>query len=105
MAHRIQFYSPSVLNIIGQLRALIAPTISIESIETAATGIDLPDQRPQTDPSDEAQNIIDLLRHVYDEAVGELYAMVKKTVRDSCFDCPAIVQLAIRPATGTAILS
>jgi phosphoenolpyruvate carboxylase len=57
-------------------------------------------------PFDEAKNIIYLLRHVYYEAVGELYATVKKTVRDSCFDCPAIVQLGSGPAaTGTAILS
>jgi phosphoenolpyruvate carboxylase len=43
------------------------------------------------------KHIIYLLRHVYYEAVGELYATVKKTVRDSCFDCPAIVQLGFWP--------
>jgi phosphoenolpyruvate carboxylase len=34
---------------------------------------------------------------VYYEAVGELYASVKKTLRDSCFDCPAIIQLGFWP--------
>jgi phosphoenolpyruvate carboxylase len=48
-------------------------------------------------PFDEARNIIYFLRHVYYEAVGELYATIKKIVRNSCFDCPAIIQLGFWP--------
>ena len=97
-AHPTQFYSPSVLNIIGQLRALIARNdIDLIDLKLQQLGsTSLTNARKPT-PFDEAQNIIYLLRHVYYEAVGELYAMVKKTVRDSCFDCPAIVQLGFWP--------
>ena len=97
-AHPTQFYSPSVLNIIGQLRALIARNdIDLIDLKLQQLGLTSLINARKPTPFDEAQNIIYLLRHVYYEAVGELYAMVKKTVRDSCFDCPAIVQLGFWP--------
>jgi phosphoenolpyruvate carboxylase len=97
-AHPTQFYSPAVLNIIGQLRALIARN-DIDQIDLKLQQLGLTsliNARKPT-PLDEAKNIIYLLRHVYYEAVGELYAAVKKTVQDSCFDCPAIIQLGFWP--------
>ena len=97
-AHPTQFYSPSVLNIIGRLKSLIARN-DIHEIDLTLQQLGLTsliNARKPT-PFDEAQNIIYLLRHVYYEAVGELYASVKETLRDSCFDCPAIVQLGFWP--------
>jgi phosphoenolpyruvate carboxylase len=97
-AHPTQFYSPAVLNIIGKLKSMIARN-DIDQIDLKLQQLGLTsliNARKPT-PFDEAQNIIYLLRHVYYEAVGELYATVKKTVRNSCFDCPAIVQLGFWP--------
>jgi phosphoenolpyruvate carboxylase len=97
-AHPTQFYSPSVLNIIGKLRSMITRN-DINGIDLTLQQLGLTsliNTRKPT-PFDEAKNIIYLLRHVYYEAVGELYASVKKTLRDSCFDCPAIVQLGFWP--------
>jgi phosphoenolpyruvate carboxylase len=97
-AHPTQFYSPSVLNIIGQLKSLITRN-DINEIDLTLQQLGLTsliNARKPT-PFDEAKNIIYLLRHVYYEAVGELYASVKKTLRDSCFDCPDIIQLGFWP--------
>ncbi len=97
-AHPTQFYSPSVLNIIGKLKTVIERN-DIDEIDLTLQQLGLTsliNARKPT-PFDEAKNIIYLLRHVYYEAVGELYASVKKTLRDSCFDCPAIVQLGFWP--------
>ncbi len=97
-AHPTQFYSPSVLNIIGRLKAMIARN-DIDQIDLKLQQLGLTsliNARKPT-PFDEARNIIYLFRHVYYEAVGELYGTVKKTVRDTCFDCPAIVQLGFWP--------
>lgn len=97
-AHPTQFYSPSVLNIIGKLKTMIARN-DINEIDLTLQQLGLTSlinvQKPT--PFDEAQNIIYLLRHVYYEAVGELYASVKETLRDSCFDCPALIELGFWP--------
>jgi phosphoenolpyruvate carboxylase len=97
-AHPTQFYSPSVLNIIGKLKSLITRN-DINEIDLTLQQLGLTSlinvQKPT--PFDEAINIIYLLRHVYYEAVGELYANVKKTLRNSCFDCPAIIELGFWP--------
>ena len=74
-AHPTQFYSPSVLNIIGKLKTMIARN-DIDGIDLTLQQLGLTsliNARKPT-PFDEAQNIIYLLRHVYYEAVGELYA-------------------------------
>ena len=97
-AHPTQFYSPSVLDIIGQLKSLITRN-DIDQIDLKLQQLGLTsliNARKPT-PLDEARNIIYLLRHVFYEAVGEMYATVKKTVRNSCFDCPAIIQLGFWP--------
>ena len=97
-AHPTQFYSPAVLDIIGQLKAMITRNdINQVDLKLQQLGLtSLINVRKPT-PFDEAQNIIYLLRHVYYEAIGEMYAAVKKTVRNSCFDCPAIIQLGFWP--------
>ncbi len=97
-AHPTQFYSPAVLNIIAKLKSLITRN-DINEIDLTLQQLGLTsliNARKPT-PFDEAKNIIYLLRHVYYDAVGELYASVKKRLRDSCFDRPAIIQLGFWP--------
>ncbi|MGD9252032.1 MAG: phosphoenolpyruvate carboxylase, partial [Desulfobacterales bacterium] len=97
-AHPTQFYTPSVLNIIGKLKSMITRN-DINEIDLTLQQLGLTsliNARKPT-PFDEAKNIIYLLHHVYYEAVGELYASVKETLRDSCFDCPAIIELGFWP--------
>lgn len=97
-AHPTQFYSPSVLEIIGQLKAMITRNdINQVDLKLQQLGLTSLINARKPTPFDEAQNIIYLLRHVYYEAIGEMYATVKKTVRNSCFDCPAIIQLGFWP--------
>jgi len=97
-AHPTQFYSPSVLDIIGNLKSMITRN-EINQIDQKLQQLGLTSliNAKKPTPFDEARNIIYFLRHVYYDAVGELYATVKKIVRDSCFDCPAIIQLGFWP--------
>ncbi len=97
-AHPTQFYTPAVLNIIGKLKSMITRN-DINEIDLTLQQLGLTsliNARKPT-PLDEAKNIIYLLRHVHYDAVGELYARVKRTLRDSCFDCPTIVELGFWP--------
>jgi phosphoenolpyruvate carboxylase len=97
-AHPTQFYSPSVLDIIGRLKSMITRNdINQIDLKLQQLGLTSLINARKPTPFDEAKNIIYLLRHVYYEAVGELYATIKKTVRNSCFDCPAIIQLGFWP--------
>jgi len=97
-AHPTQFYSPSVLDIIGNLKSMITRNeINQIDLKLQQLGMtSLINVRKPT-PFDEARNIIYFFRHVYYDAVGELYATVKKIVRNTCFDCPAIIQLGFWP--------
>jgi phosphoenolpyruvate carboxylase len=97
-AHPTQFYSPSVLDIIGKLKSMITRNeINQIDLKLQQLGLTSLINARKPTPFDEARNIIYFLRHVYYEAVGELYATVKKIVRNSCFDCPAIIQLGFWP--------
>jgi len=97
-AHPTQFYSPSVLDIIGNLKSMITRNeINQIDLKLQQLGLTSLINARKPTPFDEAKNIIYFLRHVYYDAVGELYATVKKIVRDSCFDCPAIIQLGFWP--------
>ncbi len=97
-AHPTQFYSPSVLDIIGNLKSMITRNeINQIDLKLQQLGMTSLINARKPTPFDEARNIIYLLRHVYYDAVGELYATVKKIVRNSCFDCPAIIQLGFWP--------
>lgn len=97
-AHPTQFYSPSVLDIIGQLKSMISRNdINQIDLKLQQLGLTSLINAKKPTPFDEAKNIIYFLRHVYYEAVGELYGTIKKIVRNSCFDCPAIIQLGFWP--------
>ncbi|CAB5132547.1 Phosphoenolpyruvate carboxylase (EC [Olavius algarvensis associated proteobacterium Delta 3] len=97
-ARPTQFYSPSVLDIIGNLKSMITRNeINQIDLKLQQLGLTSLINARKPTPFDEARNIIYFLRHVYYDAVGELYATVKKIVRDSCFDCPAIIQLGFWP--------
>ena len=97
-AHPTQFYSPSVLDIIDNLRTLIA-TNDINEIDFALQQLgmtSLINARKPT-PCDEAKNIIYFLKSVYYDAVGEMYAYIKRNVQSSVFDNPTIIQLGFWP--------
>jgi phosphoenolpyruvate carboxylase len=97
-AHPTQFYSPSVLDIIGNLKSMITRNeINQIDLKLQQLGMTSLINARKPTPFDEARNIIYFLRQVYYDAVGELYATVKKIVRNSCFDCPAIIQLGFWP--------
>ncbi|MGB5423881.1 MAG: phosphoenolpyruvate carboxylase [Desulfobacterales bacterium] len=97
-AHPTQFYSPSVLDIIGNLKSMITRNeINQIDLKLQQLGMTSLINTRKPTPLDEARNIIYFFRHVYYDAVGELYATVKKIVRNSCFDCPAIIQLGFWP--------
>ena len=97
-AHPTQFYSPSVLDIIGNLKSMITRNeINQIDLKLQQLGMTSLINARKPTPLDEARNIIYFFRHVYYDAVGELYATVKKIVRNSCFDCPAIIQLGFWP--------
>jgi phosphoenolpyruvate carboxylase len=97
-AHPTQFYPPSVLDIISQLRTLIT--------ENDINGIDLTLQQlgltslintKKPTPFDEAKNIIYFLQNIYYEAVGELYSHIKKNIQNNEFDNPNIIKLGFWP--------
>ena len=97
-AHPTQFYSPSVLDIIGNLKSMITRNeINQIDLKLQQLGMTSLINARKPTPLDEARNIIYFFRHVYYDAVGELYATVKKIVRNSCFNCPAIIQLGFWP--------
>jgi phosphoenolpyruvate carboxylase len=97
-AHPTQFYSPSVLDIIGDLKSMITRNeINQIDLKLQQLGLTSLINTRKPTPFDEASNIIYFLRHVYYDAVGELYAAIKEIARNSCFDCPAIIQLGFWP--------
>jgi phosphoenolpyruvate carboxylase len=78
-AHPTQFYSPSVLDIIGRLKSMITRNdINQIDLKLQQLGLTSLINARKPTPFDEAKNIIYLLRHVYYEAVGELYATLKR---------------------------
>jgi phosphoenolpyruvate carboxylase len=97
-AHPTQFYTPSVLNIITNLRSLILGD-KIDEIDVALQQLGLTSlinsQKPT--PLDEAKNIIHTLRHVYYDAIGELYAYIKENINGFEFNNHNIVKLGFWP--------
>jgi len=97
-AHPTQFYPPSVLNIIDRLRTLITRNdINEIDITLQQLGLTSLMNRKKPTPFDEAINIIYFLRHVYYDALPELYQTIKHSIRDDHFDNTDILQLGFWP--------
>ncbi|MBT8297990.1 MAG: phosphoenolpyruvate carboxylase [Maribacter sp.] len=97
-AHPTQFYTPAVLEIMNDLRSLIVDN-KIDDIDITLQQLGLTSlinsQKPT--PLDEAKNIIYILRHVYYDAMGDLYAYVKENIDDEDFENHNIMKLGFWP--------
>ncbi|MEO1012587.1 MAG: phosphoenolpyruvate carboxylase [Bacteroidota bacterium] len=97
-AHPTQFYTPAILNIIDELRSLILED-KINDIDLVLQQLGLTSlinaQKPT--PLDEAKNIIYILRNVYYDALGELFAYVKDNIKMEDFDNYNIMKLGFWP--------
>ncbi len=81
-AHPTQFYTPAVLDIIDELRRLILDD-KINDIDLVLQQLGLTSliNAKKPTPLEEARNIIYILRHIYYDAVGDLYAHIKRHIR------------------------
>lgn len=97
-AHPTQFYTPAVLDIIANLRTLILED-RIDEIDVALQQLGLTSliNAKKPTPLDEAKNIIYTLRHVYYDAIGDLYAHIKSSIDNQNFDNHNIVKLGFWP--------
>ncbi len=97
-AHPTQFYPQSVLKIIAQLRNLISQN-EISGIDRKLQQLGLTSLLKSTRPTplEEAKNIIYFLRYVYYDAVGEMYADIKRATEGADFDNTRIIQLGFWP--------
>lgn len=97
-AHPTQFYTPAVLDIITNLRSLILED-KIDEIDVGLQQLGLTSLVNATKPTplDEAKNIIYTLRHVYYDAIGDLYAYIKASVGSKKFENHDIVKLGFWP--------
>jgi phosphoenolpyruvate carboxylase len=97
-AHPTQFYTPSVLSIMDQLRDKIEKNdlneIDLSLHQLGLTSL-INSEKPS--PFDEATNIIYLLRHVYYDAIGKFYAYVRNNIHDGSFNNPDILKLGFWP--------
>lgn len=97
-AHPTQFYTPSVLDIIAELRSLI-DNDRLYDIDVTLQQLGLTSlvNAKKPTPLDEAKNIIYILRNTYYDAVGELYQYVKRNIRDTEFENYNIIKLGFWP--------
>ena len=97
-AHPTQFYTPAVLGIMGTLRSLIVEN-KIDEIDVALQQLGLTSliNAKKPTPLDEAKNIIYILRNVYYDAVGDLYAYIKENVGKEDFSNHNIMKLGFWP--------
>lgn len=97
-AHPTQFYTPAVLGIMGNLRSLIVDN-KIDEIDVALQQLGLTSliNAKKPTPLDEAKNIIYILRNVYYDAVGDLYAYIKENVGKEEFSNHNIMKLGFWP--------
>ena len=97
-AHPTQFYTPAVLDIITNLRTLILED-KIDEIDVGLQQLGLTSliNAKKPTPLDEAKNIIYTLRHVYYDAIGEMYAYIKGSVGSKAFENHDIVKLGFWP--------
>lgn len=97
-AHPTQFYTPAVLDIIKELRALIDEN-RIDDIDVTLQQLGLTTliNSKKPTPLDEAKNIIYILRNTYYDAIGELFSYVKRNIRMQHFDNYDIIKLGFWP--------
>ncbi len=97
-AHPTQFYTPAVLDIIGELRTLILED-RIDDIDITLQQLGLTSliNAKKPTPLDEAKNIIYSLRNVYYNAVGSLYAYIKENIKNDRFENHNIIKLGFWP--------
>lgn len=97
-AHPTQFYTPAVLDIITNLRTLILED-KIDEIDVGLQQLGLTSliNAKKPTPLDEAKNIIYTLRHVYYDAIGDMYAYIKGSVGGKQFENHDIVKLGFWP--------
>jgi phosphoenolpyruvate carboxylase len=97
-AHPSQFYPRSALDIIASMRSLIREN-NLNEIDLSLQQLGLTSLMNTKNPTpfDEAKNIIYFLRSVYYDAMGELYAHIKKNLPGNDFENPDIVQLGFWP--------
>jgi phosphoenolpyruvate carboxylase len=97
-AHPTQFYTPAILEIITNLRSLILED-KIDEIDVVLQQLGLTSlvNAKKPTPLDEAKNIIYTLRHVYYDAIGEMYAYIKASADNQRFENHDIVKLGFWP--------
>ncbi|WP_373017701.1 phosphoenolpyruvate carboxylase, partial [Muriicola sp.] len=97
-AHPTQFYTPAVLDIIDELRRLILDD-KINDIDLVLQQLGLTSliNAKKPTPLEEARNIIYILRHIYYDAVGDLYAHIKRHIRKEKFENYNILKLGFWP--------
>ena len=97
-AHPTQFYTRAVLDIMSKLRFLILDN-QINEIDVTLRQLGLTSliNAKKPTPFDEAKNIIYILRNVYYDAVGDLYAYIKENVNNVDFENHNIVKLGFWP--------
>ncbi len=97
-AHPTQFYTPAVLDIITNLRTLILED-RIDEIDVVLQQLGLTSlvNAKKPTPLDEAKNIIYTLRHVYYDAIGDMYAYIKGSAGHQKFENHDIVKLGFWP--------
>lgn len=97
-AHPTQFYTPAVLNIIEKLRRLVRKN-DINGVDQRLQQLGLSSlmniEKPT--PLEEAKNIIYFLRHVYYDAVAELYGHIRNHAPANSFDNPNLIRLGFWP--------
>ncbi len=97
-AHPTQFYTPAILDIIANLRSLVLED-KIDEIDVTLQQLGLTSliNAKKPTPLDEAKNIIYILRNVYYQAVGDLYAYIKGSIGEHDFENHNIMKLGFWP--------
>ena len=97
-AHPTQFYTPAVLDIMEKLRDLIVENKADEiDVTLQQLGLTSLINAKKPTPLDEAKNIIYHLRHVYYDAVGDLFGYIKGNIKNEEFNNHNIIKLGFWP--------
>jgi phosphoenolpyruvate carboxylase len=97
-AHPTQFYPPAVLDIIARLTSMVDQN-DLNGIDLTLQQLGMTPMRKSQKPTpfEEAQNIIYYLRHVYYDAIGKCYSMIKENLPVRSFDNPGLVRIGFWP--------